>query len=81
MTANINETTDSSSDKDSEYFGWDNTIPKEYLEYDKQFTVPDKIYICSFEEPETGRYLIKCVLGFYNDGGTWKLKQYALYAK
>jgi len=53
-------------------------IDKNKLSYDRTLTEPDVIVRCEFEKPEDGgRYLSKCLLAFYKDGDSWKLKQYA----
>lgn len=68
-------------DNSSEWFEYDGgNIWKRNLEYDEQYTRPDEIYICKYEKPEGGRYLMQYVLSFYKDGDTWKMKLYALNA-
>lgn len=53
-------------------------IDKDMLSYDRTLTEPDVIVSCEFEKPEDGgRYLHDCLLAFYKDGDSWKLKQYA----
>ena len=69
--------------KADDYYRYDEDemmIEKSELYYDNKLTTPDAIYFCDFERPETGRYLIACVLAFYKDGDTWKMKQNAVYA-
>lgn len=53
-------------------------IDKDMLSYDRTLTEPDVVVSCEFEKPEDGgRYLHDCLLAFYKDGDSWKLKQYA----